>query len=560
MSGQRNVYIPTRLLPSRQGGMALLLMMFIIGLASVTFVLRYLEAGRWEHQRQAITLRALNEAKQALMAWAITHSETPGQMPWPDRRETQNPNYDGRSDCSASSFNLINSVGEANFLGQLPALPSTTPCLAYPGVGHVYHDAEDNNLWYAVSRNLVRNYSQSQNPIINPDIINNPSHPWMIVRDGNGNILSNRVAAVIIAPGGPLQGQDRGVAVPPASAFLDQISINGTVYNHAIYDAQPKEFIQTSVRPGFNDRLVYITIDELMHGLEQRVAREVKRAINFPSIYPGLSKLPWMIPLDAVPGPPGYHLQAGQYEFERVGYVPARCASDESCRRFPTRLSWKFNGVVASEPTYPSTAAKRSALQSHLTSNSVSNVEFICERDVDGNALYCSAEVTTTTPKRKLYITLPKDIDTTRTLYDAQASGYAGETLETLETGVIKVADAYDDHEEVLGQISPGGTGHLVMSNINLYPVLPEWYFNNGWYAFVFAAVAPAYAGGGDAVCSADDCLSLQTLQGGVSSRIAQLPALVFTRQPPANFSLVTGNAQGLDFIRPAAINGAVAW
>lgn len=547
-------------MPSRQRGLALLLMMFIIGLASVTFVFRYLEAGRWDNQRQAMTSRALNEAKQALLAWAVTHNDTPGQMPWPDRRETSGPNYDGHSDCSASSFNLVNSVGEANFLGQLPTLPSTTPCLAYQGLGHFYHDAENNNLWYAVSRNLVRNYSDNINPIINPERINNPQYPWMVVRDGNGNILSDRVAAVIIAPGGPLQGQDRGVAVPPASAFLDRISINGTLYNHAVYTADRKEFIQTSVRAGFNDRLVYITIDELIHGLEQRVAREVKRAMDFPKRYPGLRYLPWMIPLDAELGPPGYHLTSGQYEFERVGYVPARCALEESCRRFPTRLSWKINGVTLVVPTPPNTAAKMNTLNSYATSHSVSNVEFNCERDVNGNALLCSAETTTTTPRRKLYITLPTDSDNVRTVQDAQANSFAVETIETIGNGAIKVADVYDDHEEVLGTIGPAASGHLIVSSINLYPVLPDWYFSNRWYAFMFAAVAPAFAGGGDAACSSDDCLSMQTVQGGASSRIAPLPALVFTRLPPANYSLVTGNAQTLDFTRPATINGVVAW
>lgn len=555
MSGKGTSYVL-----SKQGGMAMLMMMFIIGLASVTFVLRYLEAGRWENQRQATTSRALTDAKQGLLGWAISHNDTPGQMPWPDRRETQNPNYDGRSDCSASSFNLVNSVGEANFLGQLPALPSTTPCLAYPGVGHVYRDAENNKLWYAVSRNLVRNYFQPGNPIINPSSITNPSYPWMIVRDGNGNILSDRVAAVIIAPGGPLQGQNRGVAVPPASAFLDSISINGTVYNHAVYTAEPNEFIQTSPRAGFNDRLVYITIDELIHGLEQRVAREVKRAIDFPKRYSGLRYLPWMIPLDDESGPPGYHLTAGEYDFERVGYVPARCLLDVSCRRFPTRLSWKINGPTLIVPTPPNTQAKTNTLNSYSSSSHVSNVEFICERDVDGNALFCSAEATTGTPRRKLYITLPTSGDNLRTLQDSGANSFAAETIETIGKGTIKVADVYDDHEEVLGNVGPAGSSHLIVSNINLYPILPDWYFSNRWYAFVFAAVAPAYVGGGDAVCSAEDCLSLQTLQGGASSRIAPLPALVFTRQPPGNFSLVTGDAASLNFTRPATINGVVAW
>ncbi|MDR5172922.1 hypothetical protein IHQ56_13950 [Methylobacillus flagellatus] len=263
-----------------QRGAALLLAMFIIGLAVTALVVRSYDAAEMKARQEEKTMKALAEAKAALIAWSVAHKDSPGQMPWPDRRETSNPNYDGSSDCSSSSFDLVSQQGEAKFLGQLPSLPSTTPCLVYPGVGR-YQDAYGNNLWYAVSRNLVRRYdSPATNPVINPGIITTPNYSWMVVRDSQGRIISNRVAAVIIAPGSPLLGQNRSSNTPPASAYLDTIEIDGVIYSNSDYQADNKSFIQAEEGSSFNDRLVYITIDELISALEKRVVREV-RNLNF---------------------------------------------------------------------------------------------------------------------------------------------------------------------------------------------------------------------------------------------------------------------------------------
>lgn len=226
-------------------------------------------------------MQALGQAKEALIGWAVSYDK-PGQLPWPDRREVTPPsNYDGQSDCSNVNFNLVNSLGESNFLGQIPRIDSTAPCQIYSGVGH-FTDGSGNNLWYAVSRNLVRNYAASSDPIINPSLAASSPYPWLSVLNAAGQVVSNRVAVVIIAPGPPLAGQNRNTSAPPPSAFLDSLTIGADTYSNSDYDGDGHEFIMggdVTLNNTFNDRLVFITIDELIHAVEKRAANEISRAL-----------------------------------------------------------------------------------------------------------------------------------------------------------------------------------------------------------------------------------------------------------------------------------------
>ena len=270
----------TALLGKQRGG-ALILIAFMIGIMLTAFLIKNFSANSIKAEQDAKTMEALGNAKDGLISWAVSHSTAPGQMPWPDRRELTSPNYDGQSDCSNANFNLLNSASEPNFLGQIPTIASTTPCQVYPGVGNRFLDSSGNNLWYAVSRNLVRRYSPpAADPVINPGIINSPTYPWMIVRNSAGDIISDRVAVVIIAPGPALPGQDRSGAAPLPVNFLDQVTIGANTYSNFDYAVDAEDFIIGDITSGtFNDHLVYITVDELMYALENRVANEISNAL-----------------------------------------------------------------------------------------------------------------------------------------------------------------------------------------------------------------------------------------------------------------------------------------
>jgi hypothetical protein len=290
---------------NQQKGAALILMAFIIGLASIAYLLHTLDPARLRAEQDRKTMQSLNAAKQALIAWSVNHPNTPGLMPYPDRNN--DGNYDDTSDCYAPN----NSFDAKFTIGRLPLFKSDPNCVNAKNVVNIgvagdFRDGTGERLWYEVSRNLLHDYDSVGNtvingtsPIINPSIVNTPTHKWFIVRDRNGAIISDRVAAVIIAPGSPSGIQDRSGGINNADAYLDKIVMaDGTPYkNYTYYDPAvsllAQEFIigddyravakndptykNQAIEPYYyNDKLVYITIDELMAAIEKRAGEEVR--------------------------------------------------------------------------------------------------------------------------------------------------------------------------------------------------------------------------------------------------------------------------------------------
>lgn len=590
-----------------QRGAALLLAMFIIGLAVTALVVRSYDAAEMKARQEEKTMKALAEAKEALIAWSVAHPEFPGAMPYPDRGS--GGSYDGESDC----FNAANEFKRYFLIGMLPILDSRdTNCLNSLRKGISINSLPSSlnmrgkygdRLWYAVSRNLVHNYEFSKDaaknekenipPIINlglamaneifaneslynppylrrkskqDDAIGSTPYRWLKVVDSRGVVISDRVAAVIIAPGLPLAGQDRSADAPLPAAYLD--ALGG--FSNADYQVDDETFVQASESSNFNDRLVYITIDELLSALEKRVAGEVRQAINFPKVN-NLHR-PWMLPLlDAENYKlPYYRLDAsGNYQYKRTGYVPARCISLEFCQGFMTRLAWSFNGVVSKVYKHPDNVMERLIVDKYQSSDQVANIEFFCKRDVYidkvNYILSCSGEVTPSYPKRKLYIKIPSSALNTVSLLDASQNSYSTETIQAQGVGEIKVVtlDESKIEEKELGTISPANNAQFTVSNINLYPILPSWYFTNRWYEYLYAVVAPAYLPGGNGTCTIDACLRLHYVRNGIAGQHDNLPALIFTRRPPSTYQLNSedGSEDALDFLQPLTNNtGLVTW
>jgi len=339
----------------KQRGVVLIFIAFIIGLAATALMLKSFNASSLKAAQDEKTYKALNEAKQALIAWAVSDKYSPGQMPWPDRNA--DGNYDGSSDCVATAFQY------SYLLGQLPSQPTTSPCLdpntgltvytglsTYPGLGKEFRDAQGNRLWYAVSRNLVRDYVTPANPVINSSIVNNPTYQWLQILDRNGNLVSNKVAVVIIAPGIPLGGQNRTGAAN-ASEYLDSFQIGAAVFNNRGYATDDEDFIvgedshnispsdTTFVQPyNFNDKLVYITIDELMQALEKRAASEASVALN--KYYNTQNFFPYAAGLNLVTNP------NQSVKGNLSGFLPTELASNYPCSCSNTKsCSCHFAGV-----------------------------------------------------------------------------------------------------------------------------------------------------------------------------------------------------------------------
>jgi len=129
-------------------------------------------------------------------------------------------------------------------------------------------------------------------------------HSWLTVRDVSGNILSDKVAAVLILPGAPLttetRMQSRTTAAPGNPPdYLDNVKIplgcssGCTTYDNAgmnnefiwispgtKYPANAQDVAVRGAQVPFNDTLIYITVDEYMYYVQKRVLSEMAAAVR----------------------------------------------------------------------------------------------------------------------------------------------------------------------------------------------------------------------------------------------------------------------------------------
>lgn len=333
----------------QQVGVVLLLIVLALLVVGGTLVLAGIGTGlnKGASSKQALTGNlTLQDLKQVLIGYVVappSSDRRPGTLPTPD--SLANGNYNGEEDITCLGVGV----------NGMPAAGSTTPakrCLGkLPwrklGVETANADAHDPNgsvPWLAISANL--HFDGQCLWVLNSDTLKldspmtetcpSPSapypqptslpHPWLTVVDENGNVLSNRVAAVVILPGGPIQTesrlQSRTVASPGnPSDYLDDIKLplgctsacmtrdNAGLTNTFVNLSPGAKYPTTAQNAAlrgelipFNDQLVYITIDELAPYIERRVNTEAVKALrafkasgNFPPSYP------WIAPYSTAP-------------------------------------------------------------------------------------------------------------------------------------------------------------------------------------------------------------------------------------------------------------------
>lgn len=294
---------------TKQKGAALIIFAVIIALATTAFLLSQFNSISVKVERDKNSALILAKAKTALIGYAIGVigiGQRPGDLIVPDSFALSEipANYDGSSDSGcldstkSNGLPLINSDKNMRCLGRLPWKD-----LGLSISGTSQNDTNGTMPWYAVSGNLIDTTCLKVLNSNTLNLANNPPpapldcsgltlpYPWLIVRDSNGNVLSDRAAAVIIIPSGARGAQSRpSVPLGSANQYLDAIvvpvgcaapCVPGT-YNNA---AMNNDFIIASEgmpmasANNFNDLLVYITIEELMAAVEKRVAAEARKQL-----------------------------------------------------------------------------------------------------------------------------------------------------------------------------------------------------------------------------------------------------------------------------------------
>lgn len=296
----------------QQKGIALVALMFLVTLAVTGIIISALNSNRSQLTRVQADNDQLQQAKMALLIYAISVSgagQRPGDLVRPDILSEGTPNYDGLTDSGcldATAANGLPSVSSGANMRCLGRFPWKDTGLSIES--SLENDPDGRVPWLAISANLVDPACLFS---LNSDTLSLPyngyactgesvPHPWLTVRDSLGNVLSDRVAAVIIIPGPAIGDQERPDSpnLGGTDQYLDSITVRagcaaphvaGTYTNAGLNN----EFIQaqdaTQIADDdpcyqhpyqFNDKLIYITIEELMAEVEKKVAGEARIALQ----------------------------------------------------------------------------------------------------------------------------------------------------------------------------------------------------------------------------------------------------------------------------------------
>jgi len=221
-----------------QQGVVLLVLTMILFTAGASWLLSTLMRSQETQPRETDTARALNAAKEQLIAYAVMHGDYypasavgPGHLPCPDTTGT----------------GVENTPCAANSPGRLPrsfTLPSTA---VLPLSDH--SSGIDQQFWYVVSTAFKRS----------PAGVANTTSTGSVTLNGQVGI-----AALLIAPGGVT-----GIQVRPNNSSANYLEAGNI--------AGPNYVSSDAVAPGnFNDRVLPITIRELMSPVTARVVEAMR--------------------------------------------------------------------------------------------------------------------------------------------------------------------------------------------------------------------------------------------------------------------------------------------
>lgn len=262
-----------------QRGVALWMLLIAVVLAGGYAFYRSANTGQLQPQRDARLAATLARAKEALIARAVTDDNRPGSLPCPDLVTNSLGLNNVPGDGKADMFTLTQCP---SYAGWLPWVTLDLPELA---------DDSGTRLWYVLAPALRDDDSAQP--------INSDTATGLQV-DGNAD-----VAALIIAPGAPLPGQNRPSNIP--ADYLDGENGNG---NDHKYVTGPRGL-------AFNDTVLIITRQELMAAVEKRVANEVRSCLEQHAAAAANAdhRYPWPAPFSAA----SQQGKAGSY----FGRVPA---------------------------------------------------------------------------------------------------------------------------------------------------------------------------------------------------------------------------------------------
>jgi hypothetical protein len=244
-------------MPSTHRGYIAIVLIAVIGTAGAAWFATSLGSNVVHTDRERKLTAVLAKAKQALIGRAATDASLPGSLPCPDLTT----NIAGSNVPDDGIADLFAGINCPSYLGRLPWRTLGLADL---------RDPDGERLWYALSPSF-RDYA-------NHVLINDATAGTLSI---SVPALVNNVVAVVFAPGAPVGSQSRtGVANHNNVAnFLEGLNAaGGPAFSMQAGDVH------------FNDRLVTITVADVISAVERRVANEITVGLNH--YFSGASILP----------------------------------------------------------------------------------------------------------------------------------------------------------------------------------------------------------------------------------------------------------------------------
>lgn len=452
-----------------QQGAALMVMMIILILGTAGFLVSSLGGISQTIQRDQKSTEALNQAKEALIAYAATQGDLagtprPGDLPCPDS------NNDGASEGSCV----------AGAIGRLPYKTLGIPQL---------FDSTGETLWYSISGNF-------RNRGITGNDLNSDTNGTLDVYANDGTTLltssTDKAVAIIFAPGTILNAQQRGTVSQQnmASNYLE------TGLNSRNNAATNGPFIAGDSTATFNDKILYIKSSQFRPAIEKRVAGEIRNilkifysswnafpfAVNFTNpttaTYTGSSgNTTGLVPLDSIFGPntnePAWNstpVVSSSDGTNRLNFCELRdgawtdsrwrCCKDSSC---------SANVTIPAGVTITITGRLNNVGKGFWALHDISDTNQVRAKNSSGNTVLATSVLDNVSVSGSLNYS-----DGSATVVFSGTGKAGGSTLQRIE-----------------------------LRDINPYTsIFPNWFSQNNWNELLYYAISPGYSPGGSHNCT----------------------------------------------------------
>lgn len=264
---------PDIIVNARGAALIIMLVILVVGIAAVLVNSLTLSAGKTARQEK--TAAALAQAKDALIGDSISPPSViaAGNLRLPDIGFGPPGNTPAEGNAAPS---FTGNLMDYSVIGKVP----------WKNLGiSPSRDGQGECLWYVVSGRFKKTPQT--------DILNWDTQGQIDVSNENGSIIASNIAALLVASGQPVDGQDRALSNPvytqcggnyDARNYLD--SYNGSdavsgevnyftdnsmnIINHRVaLNANNKKFVLAK-NDHYNDRFLFITTDDIFRPLIRR--------------------------------------------------------------------------------------------------------------------------------------------------------------------------------------------------------------------------------------------------------------------------------------------------